>query len=308
MTTNANSTGDWVDVGFDMAAMAAKAINDALKERGHMNILIAGRTGVGKSTLINAMFNGEMAETGQGRPVTTGTREISKPGVPVSIWDTRGLEMEAFKETLAELERVIGARSRETDHNRHIHVAWVCIQEDGRRVEEAEIKLHEMLARHMPVIGVVTKARADNGFRAKVQELLAHARNVVRVRALREEFDDGHHMEILGLDKLVEVTGDALPDGHKRAFVAAQKASFEHKKHESQKIIAVASAAAGAAGAAPIPFADAALLVPIQTGMLAAISVTFGLETSEGFLSTLIGVAAGSTGATYLGRSTARWN
>lgn len=34
------------------------------------NVLIAGGTGVGKSTLINSVFHGRMAATGQGKPVT----------------------------------------------------------------------------------------------------------------------------------------------------------------------------------------------------------------------------------------------
>ncbi len=51
--------------------------------------------------------------------------------------------------------------------NKHIHLAWFCVQEDGRRVEEAEAALHNMLSGHVPLLGVITKARADNGFRAE---------------------------------------------------------------------------------------------------------------------------------------------
>ena len=58
-----------------------------------------------------------------------------------------------------------------------------------------------------------------------------------------------------------------------------------------------------AAGATPIPFADAALLIPIQVGMLAGISATFGLELSKAFFRTLVAAMAGTTGATFLGRA-----
>ncbi len=80
----------------------AKAIEKAVEERGHINVIIAGRTGVGKSTLINSVFQEKMADTGQGKPVTKNTREITKEGIPLTIFDTRGLEMAAFKETLFE--------------------------------------------------------------------------------------------------------------------------------------------------------------------------------------------------------------
>ncbi len=87
------------------------AIQKATTERGNISILIAGRSGVGKSTLINAVFQQKMAETGQGKPVTQNTREITKEGVPLTIFDTRGLEMSQFKETHADLEKLITERS-----------------------------------------------------------------------------------------------------------------------------------------------------------------------------------------------------
>ena len=35
-----------------------------------LNVLIVGKTGVGKSTLINAVFGDKVAKTGSGKPVT----------------------------------------------------------------------------------------------------------------------------------------------------------------------------------------------------------------------------------------------
>lgn len=94
---------DFQSEDFDFDSLVQGAIKDALKERGNVNILIAGATGVGKSTLINAIFQGNMAETGQGRPVTPNTREIKKEGIPLSIFDNRGLEMADFENTMKEL-------------------------------------------------------------------------------------------------------------------------------------------------------------------------------------------------------------
>src|SRR5947209_3637743 len=88
---------------FNLAELAKSALNEALRERGHVNVLIAGRTGVGKSTLVNAVFQGDFATTGHGRPVTMQTREITKEGVPLSIFDTRGLEMAEYAAALRTL-------------------------------------------------------------------------------------------------------------------------------------------------------------------------------------------------------------
>lgn len=291
-----------MDMAIDVGALVRKAMEEAIRERGQMNVLIAGRTGAGKSTLINSVFQGRLAETGQGRPITTHTREITKSGIPLSIWDTRGLELAAFQETIDELTRVVSERAADPNPARHIHVAWLCIQEDGRRVEEAEIALHKLLAQHMPVLGVVTKARSDGGFKDEVQSLLPQARNVVRVRAIREELDEGHVLNPMGLETLIEATSEVIPDGHRRAFAAAQKASIKEKASVSHRIVAASATSAAALAVNPLPLADAALIVPVQIGMLAGITSAYGMELTRGFLTTIVASAAGAGGATYAGR------
>jgi uncharacterized protein (DUF697 family)/GTP-binding protein EngB required for normal cell division len=279
------------------------AIDKAMKEKGHLNVLIAGRTGIGKSTLINSVFRKNLAETGAGKPVTPNTAEIKKEGIPLSIFDTRGLEMSAFEETMGELESLITERCEDIDPNKHIHVAWLCILEDGRRVEEAEIKLHQMLSDYVPVLVVITKARDDNGFKAKVQKLLPKARNVLRVRAISERLDEGITLKPMGLQDLVEATSELIPDGIRRAFAASQKVSIKYKKDQAHKMVIAAAALAAAAGASPIPFSDAAILAPIQIGMIAKISSVFGMELSSGALSTLVSSTIGVTGAAFAGRA-----
>lgn len=286
----------------NISELLKNAIEEAIKDRGHINIIIAGRTGVGKSTLINSIFQKEMAKTGQGKPITQNTREITKNGISLTIFDTRGLEIAAFKETIGELKQLIAERSNERDSNRHIHVAWLCIQEDGRRVEEAEIELHNMLAEYMPLLAVITKARSDNNFKTEVQNLLPKARNVLRIRSVSETFDEGVTLEPMGLEALVYATSELIPEGQQRAFSASQKACIEYKVMQAEKIVARATTAAGLAGASPIPFSDAAILAPIQVGMLAGITSAFGLGISRSVLSTLVGSVIGVAGASFTGR------
>ncbi len=288
---------------INIGELAKKALEEAMRERGHANVLIAGRTGVGKSTLINSVFQGNFADTGQGRPVTQNTREIVKDGIPLSIFDTRGLEMADFSSTLKSLKSFISDRHNDRDQKKHIHVAWVCVEEDLGRVEEAESALAAMLAEFMPVVGVVTKARSDKGFRAEVQRLLPQAKNVVRVRAILEDLDDGHSLPPKGLVELVQLTMELFPEGQKRAFVAAQKADMHLKRQHSHLIVGTAVASAAGIGATPIPFADAALIFPIQVAMVAGITATYGLSLSEGFLSSLVAITVGGTAATLSGRA-----
>ena len=287
-----------------LGSMIRERVEQAMKERGHATVLVAGRSGVGKSTLVNAVFQGNLAETGHGRPVTQEIREYTKTGVPISLIDSRGLELERYKETLGELERLVTERQKHPDPNRHVHCGWVCISEDSRRVDDGEMRLVELLAdQGIPVVGVVTKARSDQGFRAEVQRLLPRAANVVSVRAITEILDEGHTLPPRGLPELVDVTMTLIPEGHRTAFVAAQRVSLELKQKRARAVVAAAVAAAAAVGATPIPFADAALLVPIQVGMLVGISATFGLDVDDAFFGTLVSSITGTVGATLAGRA-----
>ncbi|MDP9475125.1 MAG: DUF697 domain-containing protein, partial [Actinomycetota bacterium] len=188
------------------------------------------------------------------------------------------------------------------DAAKHIHVAWVCIAEDSRRVEDAEIELTAMLSGYAPVIGVVTKARSDDGFRAEVQRLLPQAKNVARVRAIRETDDDGHTRAPMGLKGLIELTKEVFPEGHRSALAAAQKADLDFKHEQAQGVVAWAATAAFGIGATPIPLADTGPLLAVQIGMLARISAVYGLSFSSGFLSTLATSTVGGTIATLTGR------
>lgn len=133
----------------------------------------------------------------------------------------------------------------------------------------------------MPVIAVITKVRADKGFRSAVQSLLPEAKNVVRVRAMEEHLDDGHVMPREGLDDLVEATAQALPDGETlRAFASVQK-SMKLKEKEARKVVRVAVLAAMGPGWIPIPFAGEGSVLIIEVAMLQRISMIFGIKTTD---------------------------
>lgn len=296
-----NGSPNPADLGELARMVFERVVRDDLKR---VNIVIAGRSGVGKSTLINAVFQGNVAETGQGRPVTQSTTEYTKEGLPLAILDTRGLELEQYHSTLDSLEKLVVERRREADLERQPHVAWICVSEESRRVEEGETRLAELFVRHgVPVVAVVTKARNDNGFSHAVRSLLPGARNVARVRALAEVDEEGNRLGQKGLAELIELTSSLVPEAQKTAFAAVQRVNLGLKRARAQHYVVAAATAAAAVGAVPIPFSDAVAIVPVQVGMLAGISVSFGLEVGPGFLSTLVTSSFAGLAGTLAGRA-----
>ena len=288
---------------LDFNKLINSAQEGALKKLGRVNILIAGKTGVGKSTLINSVFQGRMAETGQGRPVTQETREITKEGIPVSIFDTKGLELKDYEKILKTLIQFVETRNGSKNALDHMHVAWVCIAEGSRRVEAAEILLAKELSKFMPVVVVITTATSDQGFKATVEDLFPFAKNVVRVNSVELNLDEDVKVPVKGLDILIDVTMEVIPEAQKKAFAAAQKISMNHKMNQAHGVVASAAIAAAGIAAVPVPFSDAVGIIPIQVGMLAGVSSVFGLDVNKAFLTTLISGTFTAVAGTFGGRA-----
>lgn len=291
------------DSTLNIEAIVKNAVENALKARGAANVLIAGKTGVGKSTLINAVFQGQMAETGQGKPVTQSTRKITKEGIPVGIYDTKGLEVKDYKPILDELLKFIETTNKDSDPLRHVHVAWLCIAEGSRRIEDAEIQLGEALAKHMPVVAVITTAVSDQGFKNVVEDNFRFASNVVRINSIEHELDGGLKIPVHGLKELVDITMEVIPEGQKKAFAAAQRIKLGDKVNQAHKVVFAAAASAGGIAAIPVPFSDAVGIVPIQIGMLAGVSAAFGLELNRAFLGSLVSGTFTAVAGTMAGRA-----
>ena len=279
---------------------------------GRFNLGVFGKTGVGKSTLINAVFGEEVAATGIGAPVTQGSKLYSGVHGSLGLVDTRGLEMgRDDKDVLKDLKKFVNER-RALPLNEQLHAAWYCVRALDRRFEESEAAFIRALdALDVPVMLVFTQVPVRDGqFHPDAVALALHVESldlpIVGERpfmtyALRDQFAG---QPAYGLIELLNATFLVAPDAVHAALAAAEKIDLDAKARQAQRQIATSVAASAAATAVPIPFSAAALLVPIQLAMMSRIAqlyaIPFDRAAVMAIVSTTLATSAGRNAAAGL--------
>lgn len=130
-------------------------------QQSRYNILVIGKTGVGKSSFVNYLLGKNIAESGTGRPVTERgfhQYENEVDGLPVTLYDSWGLEANKYKEWMEIFSKELKDRGVEKPASEWFHSVFYCISGGGHRVEDADIEILRLLndARY-PVSVILTK-------------------------------------------------------------------------------------------------------------------------------------------------------
>ena len=300
------------EVDFLAAFLQAQTIYKEVKEatKSKLNILIVGKTGYGKSTLINTIFGEKLAQSGTGKPITQEIKCYTSTKQPdLAIYDSRGLELNA-PDTITNIEQFLSS-NHSKDPNEQIHIVWFCIAEPSRRLENAEIELFKAIKQHkFPLVAVITKASQDkdeNGqsFKAFVQGKLSidDESQVVRTRALEIEDDDGNLQKPKGIDELLEQSCKYMDEGKANALARFQDYNKEQRRQaniaHAKTLVNRYAASCSAAAVTPIPFSDIAILTPIQIGMILHISNIFGINISKENAAKLLTALASVVGTAF---------
>ena len=181
----------------------------------------------------------------------------------------------------------------------------------NRTFDQTEINwLKELIEKNkvtkVPIIVVLTQACPKT--KGKQMQTLVEKENldiikVIPVLAQDMDFDGEYVAKAYGLDQLVDIMSEALPEELQDTLQNVQKASLKSKKKRSRAVVAAASAVAFGEGFIPIPFSDAAVLIPTQITMIASITTNFGMSISKSVIMSFISSTIGTAGTTILGKS-----
>ena len=195
-------------------------INESKKEVKtveHLNIVVVGPSGVGKSTLINAVLNSEnLTPEGFGKPVSQETNFFTSEKVPFfRLADSKGIEkntecgVEVVLETIKDF---IKSQLDTKDPDNYIHCIWYCWT--GARLERSEIELLHKLTKvytseNLPIIIVYTNAIDPT----QIEEAKNYVLNQLRIKndfvdvlSKEKEIISGIKLPQRNIDKLRELT------------------------------------------------------------------------------------------------------
>jgi uncharacterized protein (DUF697 family)/GTP-binding protein EngB required for normal cell division len=269
------------------------------------NILICGQCGVGKSSAINYVFNESVAVSGDNAEPCSRGITLFKNNT-VNIYDSEGYEIGGEKQAHYEqliFDDFLAKRKGVTDAEA-VHLVWYAVSGASKRFTDLDVRLIKRIkADGFPVCVLLTKIdELDEG---QLNNMMASLQkdvpgvNVFRL-SINARQDEGV-ARFCDWDKLIDWSYNHLAGALKERFVMALRGQLDLKRKQAAGLIVGATAAAATVGASPIPFSDAALLIPVQTGMIIGIAGIYGIPVGKAAISSL----ASSVGISALGKSVA---
>lgn len=248
------------------------------------NILVAGYTGCGKTSLIRTVLGNEIVPAegvGNSRPCRI--EFDCYENEEIRLWDSRGLELgEKEADFREQMREFVAERQDDSNVEEHIHLVWYLIQGNGARVTDCDLALLRKIFTPDNVIAVLSKKDITRPAQAEaIRKVLLDA-GIPKERIV--EVSDAEAGGT-GCRELVALSLQMLPEAYRDAFLAAQQIDREAKaaklaeKNETARAI-VNDAAQEAAQVAEVPVerSENSPLIPIGIAMAAHLASLYGLR------------------------------
>ena len=285
------------------------------------NVLVLGNSGVGKSTLINAVLGENKAKTGWGTTGTTTKLELYEPeneNIPFRIIDSIGFQPGRMQQRRA--IRAVQKWSKDCAKKGHednqINVIWFCVEGTSSKLFPETIKNLTRSAamwESVPVIVVITKSYSVPERQQNIEMVYnafatqkkhgSNLRKVIPVVAAPYILNEDAFAAPEGITELIDVTNALLPEGIRAGQNDLSKYILSRKRALAHGVVSTAAAAGVVVGAVPIPFPDALLLTPTEVAEVNSLAKIYGIgkdESSKRFLSSIVEVGTVGTAAKTL--------
>jgi len=228
-------------------------------------VAIAGFGKAGKSSLFNAIYGEDVAAVSMRTDETVEAQTRERFGIDLT--DTPGFGTGRFT-----LEEVAKTGAFDAQH------AVIHVLNGMSAISAEDERLHRILeasvTRSVTVVNKVDlldPAEADEFAASALEKLGIPKADLLFVSARKGT----------GIPELIERIAAVIPDAMRDAFIAQQKGDLALKDRRIRTLIYSKAAVAAAIGAIPLPFADMALLAPLQVSMVATIGHFLGVEVTR---------------------------
>jgi len=267
------------------------------------NVLVIGNSGVGKSTLINAVLGVKCAKACYGiQGTTVELKSYEAEDVPFRLVDTIGFAPGTFKKGKAiKAVKKWGAEAAKEDsneekkNNHQINVIWFCVEGTSSKLFPSTIKDFLNAAsmwKTVPVIVVITKSYSvpdrqknidmvNEAFAQKRIEEKIKPKGIIPVVAepfVLNEDNPAAQAPSEGISELIEFTNSLMPEGIKKAEKIVSKRILNRKRAFAHSAVGLFTVSGATVGAIPIPMPDAPILAGVELGEIKMLAQIYGIK------------------------------
>ena len=192
------------------------------------NILICGYTGVGKTSIIQALLGEDLVPDNKiGHEANPMTQDYDRyENELIGIWDSKGLEPDKGEnEFIERTKKYIRELQENKNVDEHIHIFWYVISAGIERITETDLKIINLFPKEstLIIISKIDKDTRNKTVEAYKKKLIGEG-NISEDKIIYTTDIEGGK---IGIKELYEKSLEIMPEAYKNAFEEAQRINIE---------------------------------------------------------------------------------